>query len=285
MEIIPNGSNRSPVPGERTKRTTDPEELCGQCQKAFGWVISTLMDNSGSRGKERRLGCEESSDHIGPDLLTGLIEYFGEARMPPRHQVCPTCKLQPTGESVPYKDRKLYVYGGTETNFRKAKDGSAFNKIELLWICRRSRLEHYLYTIAYTHKPQRRVESCHIPSSWIDYDWLREKLNHCILKHRECHSSGESITKLRLIDVEGEGRLEDFEQGQEIDYIALSYVWGASSHEPGDRKKFEPEPLIKDAMLVTRRLGYKYLWVDRYVRVIGPDLGSPISSSIGETHS
>ncbi|KAF7536328.1 hypothetical protein G7054_g4627 [Neopestalotiopsis clavispora] len=226
MEIVPKGSNRSPVPEKRAKRTNDLEELCGQCKKAFGWVISTLTDNPGSRTKERRLGCEDSSDHIGPDLLTGLIANFGKARGIFRHL-----------------ERKLYVHGGTETNFRKAKDGSAFNKIEFLWI----------------------------PSSWIDYDWLREKLNHCILEHRKCHSSGKSITKLRLIDVEGEGQLEDFEQGQEIDYIALSYVWGTSSCEPGDRKKFEPEPLIKDAMIVTKRLGYKYLWVDRYCIKDGED--------------
>lgn len=286
MEIVPKGSNRSPVPEKRAKRTDDPEELCWQCQKAFGWVISTLTENPDSRREKRRLGCEELSDHIGPDV-TGRIKHEitdYERRLRPR-QLCATCHLQPT-EGGAYKYCKLYVEDGARTNFRKAKDGSAFNKIGLLWISEESlTVQRYFYTIVYKHEPQHEVKSLQMSSSWIDYDWLRETLDHCVLKHRKCHSSGGSITKLRLIDVEGEGRLEDFEQGQAIDYIALSYVWGTSSRETGDRKNFEPEPLIKDAMIVTKRLGYKYLWVDRYVRVVGPDLGSPISSSAGETHS
>jgi hypothetical protein len=49
--------------------------------------------------------------------------------------------------------------------------------------------------------------------------------------------------------------------------VTLSYVWGnvaePSSTDPNKLSKEAPQ-LIQDAMEVTRRLGYKYLWVDRY---------------------
>jgi hypothetical protein len=50
-------------------------------------------------------------------------------------------------------------------------------------------------------------------------------------------------------------------------YVTLSYVWGnvaePSSTDPNKLSREAPQ-LIQDAMEVTRRLGYKYLWVDRY---------------------
>ncbi|KFZ23426.1 hypothetical protein V502_02116 [Pseudogymnoascus sp. VKM F-4520 (FW-2644)] len=55
-------------------------------------------------------------------------------------------------------------------------------------------------------------------------------------------------------------------------YVALSYVWGASksqSPEPDTTPELDclPEKLprtIKDAITVTLKLGFRYLWVDRY---------------------
>ena len=42
-------------------------------------------------------------------------------------------------------------------------------------------------------------------------------------------------------------------------YIALSYVWGDSSDD-------EMPLVVRDSITVTKKLGYRYLWVDRYVR-------------------
>ena len=52
------------------------------------------------------------------------------------------------------------------------------------------------------------------------------------------------------------------------DYLALSYVWGKAS-EGGEDYVFPslPVPLprtIQDAVTVTKQLGHRYLWVDRY---------------------
>jgi hypothetical protein len=53
-------------------------------------------------------------------------------------------------------------------------------------------------------------------------------------------------------------------------YIALSYVWGpqaASSRLPQDEDLRQMLPqTIEDSIIVTQALGFRYLWVDRYVR-------------------
>jgi len=47
-------------------------------------------------------------------------------------------------------------------------------------------------------------------------------------------------------------------------YVTLSYVWGKDSSS-------EEMPLVvRDSITVTKKLGYRYLWVDRYVRWISP---------------
>jgi len=46
-------------------------------------------------------------------------------------------------------------------------------------------------------------------------------------------------------------------------YLALSYVWGGIQ-ESGELIEGHIPKTIQDAMIVTRRLGYRYLWVDRY---------------------
>jgi hypothetical protein len=49
-------------------------------------------------------------------------------------------------------------------------------------------------------------------------------------------------------------------------YVCLSYVWGVASPQgnvPGTGVSGFPQTVC-DAISVTRRLGYGYLWVDRY---------------------
>lgn len=50
----------------------------------------------------------------------------------------------------------------------------------------------------------------------------------------------------------------------DCDYIALSYVWGANQACPSPKEKL-PQT-IEDSITTVLHLGYRYLWVDRYVR-------------------
>lgn len=54
-------------------------------------------------------------------------------------------------------------------------------------------------------------------------------------------------------------------------YVALSYVWGSPKKDNRSNSSTEPTSIVipktvEDSLRVTEALGYKYLWVDRYVR-------------------
>lgn len=49
-------------------------------------------------------------------------------------------------------------------------------------------------------------------------------------------------------------------------YVTLSYLWGKGPHDPqtSDRLPIHVPLTIEDALSVTRQLGFRYLWIDRY---------------------
>jgi len=47
-------------------------------------------------------------------------------------------------------------------------------------------------------------------------------------------------------------------------YLALSYVWGKSGLAHSGETLINAPQTVKDAMYATKRLGQRYLWVDRY---------------------
>ncbi|KAL9108751.1 MAG: hypothetical protein Q9227_006547 [Pyrenula ochraceoflavens] len=109
--------------------------------------------------------------------------------------------------------------------------------------------------------PVRRILPEH-----IDYDILKGWLKSCISKHGTlCHQSSIfnlSKYKIKMIDCL---RRCIVPAPDGCEYIALSYVWGATpeTYSKGLKTGHCPQ-LIEDAINVTGRLGFRYLWVDRY---------------------
>ncbi|KAJ9607889.1 hypothetical protein H2200_007968 [Cladophialophora chaetospira] len=103
----------------------------------------------------------------------------------------------------------------------------------------------------------------------VDYSSIQSWLSECRLHHGETCSfkSTEDLPSLRLIDcLSVPPRVVEAPALHE--YVALSYVWGSGavgSQFSGDTLIWSLLPrTIRDAMTVTRKLGYRYLWVDRY---------------------
>ncbi|KAK4456731.1 heterokaryon incompatibility protein-domain-containing protein, partial [Cladorrhinum samala] len=101
----------------------------------------------------------------------------------------------------------------------------------------------------------------------IDHDVLVNWLATCIAQHGdECTpTAGPPVPKLKLIDCRAR-RIINVLPEQKYEYVALSYVWGIGPLEPYIYPML-PENLplvIRDAMALVLRLGYQYLWVDRY---------------------
>jgi len=104
----------------------------------------------------------------------------------------------------------------------------------------------------------------------IDYDVLRHWLRHCKRHHRtKCSPNfSSSIPGLLVFDCKA-GEVVAAPEDTVFPYIALSYVWGGVGIAPKEPKEFPAT--IRDAITVTLKLGYRYLWVDQLVRSCASD--------------
>ena len=122
-----------------------------------------------------------------------------------------------------------------------------------------------------------------IDRSEISVIRLRTWANYCDSNHRgQCHSLAtpdlvEAASNLIFIDVELSCLVH---ANESVQYLALSYVWGqiwpilelkvetldrlfqVGSLSRPESKELLPNT-VSDAMCLTKRLGVRYLWVDR----------------------
>lgn len=95
----------------------------------------------------------------------------------------------------------------------------------------------------------------------VNFDFLRRMLHKCLVDHEECRPMKvEEVARLRVIEVTTKRTCQ---APPHCEYVALSYVWGDDSTRKSTQGEF---PLVvQNALNVTEALGFKYLWVDRYV--------------------
>ncbi|GAW14692.1 hypothetical protein ANO14919_040950 [Xylariales sp. No.14919] len=101
----------------------------------------------------------------------------------------------------------------------------------------------------------------------IVQNWLRV----CFSQHGGCRIAQHPQPALNLIDCRSREVLNTTEVGSNFapEYVALSYVWGSNldaseSALDGSRLPQDLPLVIEDAIDVVLKLGYRYLWVDKY---------------------
>ena len=117
----------------------------------------------------------------------------------------------------------------------------------------------------------------------VNYRLISEWLQLCRSMHVSCGSDGGlgngQIPGLKVIDCTT-GNIVPFdslsgntscgEESKTSEYVTLSYVWGKDPSEGpviSQQQQSLPSSLpltIRDTIQVVKRLGYKYLWIDRY---------------------
>ncbi|KAF3074217.1 hypothetical protein CFAM422_003781 [Trichoderma lentiforme] len=111
----------------------------------------------------------------------------------------------------------------------------------------------------------------------LDYLKARSWINDCRENHsHECNSVHPIIPNMRLIDCHNS---EIVMADSTMQWVALSYVWGSQSRMNDTyisagvvynspslncRLPSSISNTVKDAILVTTQLGFRYLWIDRY---------------------
>jgi len=98
----------------------------------------------------------------------------------------------------------------------------------------------------------------------VDYDLIKFWLGVCYGNHacRRLHSI--SVPGFKVIDCASRKILPG---ASGCRYVALSYVWGTDSAAGQCPEGSLPSPLprvIEDSLTVAPKLGFHYVWVDRY---------------------
>lgn len=133
-----------------------------------------------------------------------------------------------------------------------------------------------------------------IHSGEIDFQLLKNWVSRCL----EDHACGRALEQpnppeFRLIDCKTRSLLPSGETkklladqtSRAVQYVTLSYVWGKSGVNYTEPMKFEEwssntslpgvlPKVIRDAITVVKKLGYQYLWVDRFCIPQGQDVQS-----------
>jgi hypothetical protein len=114
-------------------------------------------------------------------------------------------------------------------------------------------------------------------TSWIPYDKIKRWIREC--EGHDCPQFGpaDPVQKLKVICCTQSPPTVVYAP-ENCQYVALSYVWGDTkekSYSEGDElQENEIAQTIRDSIEVTRRLGYRYLWVDRFVSCFDSLAGS-----------
>ncbi|KAK7964485.1 HET-domain-containing protein [Apiospora saccharicola] len=90
----------------------------------------------------------------------------------------------------------------------------------------------------------------------IDMQYISSIISTCSANHDDCRIYGTQVEGLSVIDCMTSNIIL---APPDCQYLALSYVWGAT----GEKKDTFPK-VVQDSITVAKELGYKYLWVDRY---------------------
>ncbi|KAH7416768.1 heterokaryon incompatibility protein-domain-containing protein [Cadophora sp. MPI-SDFR-AT-0126] len=97
-----------------------------------------------------------------------------------------------------------------------------------------------------------------------DYDLFKNWINLCQTYHTKVCGvkSSELVPLQRLIDCETRTIIP----ASNHPYVALSYVWGLGDeiHRFSETLPLNLPNTIEDTISVTLKLGYRYLWIDRY---------------------
>lgn len=124
-------------------------------------------------------------------------------------------------------------------------------------------------------------------------------IDDCVDKHECCRRAASQSPRLptRLVDCTdlAHPRLVSAPDGEHGQYLALSYVWGKGSEKthyrtttsnlPTYEHKIDPRVLpltIRDAIYVTHKLGFRWLWVDSLCII--QDSDSDKTHEIGRMH-
>ncbi|KAF9468732.1 heterokaryon incompatibility protein-domain-containing protein [Collybia nuda] len=113
----------------------------------------------------------------------------------------------------------------------------------------------------------------HDVASPAAFEKARRWIQDCVGNHERCPKTNETSLPTRVLDLKDPDNIRlHITNGQIGIYAALSYCWGDTANllttEDTLSSRIQGTPMsdfphtLRDAILVSRRLGYQYLWID-----------------------
>lgn len=117
---------------------------------------------------------------------------------------------------------------------------------------------------------------------YADFELFKSWFDNCTLHHgtTTCRTDASilgNIPGLRVIDCSSRrlGSGSQLPTNQDLNYVALSYVWGTKPDDENEGENISDRtvgwplpsklpPLIEDIITAVTKLGFRYLWIDRY---------------------
>ncbi|KAF4345565.1 hypothetical protein FBEOM_515 [Fusarium beomiforme] len=235
------------------------------------------------------------STSINVWIKTTLWAHYGESSEKSRNFMTP--RLAPFGESpgTPY----FRYRPSLGTDWQPDKNQRSFYGSPRYTLCELDRIQdpgNFEYFTEDLDQDVHQVLSRRKIPPMIDRDLLKTWIKECHENHTHYMATKDSQQALlrstgrfRVIDVDAKSLVVP---SHDIDYIALSYVWGGILHTKTDRERvewieslFEPTPTtestgtssneleyrlcldnlpltIKDTIKLTKLLGWRYIWID-----------------------
>lgn len=128
------------------------------------------------------------------------------------------------------------------------------------------------------HYVQQRIASPEVATEEA-FTEAKSWITECLQKHENCQKTMGGLLPSRVLDLVKLSdlmdivKLKETGQGETGQYVALSYCWGPNGQvkmlKKASLREFKTGILVdglpqtlKDAILVTRKLGIRYLWID-----------------------
>ncbi|KAF2129809.1 HET-domain-containing protein [Dothidotthia symphoricarpi CBS 119687] len=256
----------------------DTEPSFGDSSTRLRLAIPTLSDEVERQTAELCSQCQSLNvEHFLPNRSSD--KSFARLHLQ-KNTPCPCCFFF-VSTLEKHCNRSSSTTGGCNiypvTLIRKRVCGRSFHAAFI--IC--SATLDIVFDVFLTHNNQApQVENYDVRlsrQSYVDFDILKTWIDDCQNHHLQ-HCTRKDYERLdhppgfRVIDCYTK---EIIEVSTRCTYVALSYVWGAptenessSCPEPGC-SRYDTLPLrlprtVQDAVEVVVRLGYRYLWIDKY---------------------
>jgi hypothetical protein len=99
----------------------------------------------------------------------------------------------------------------------------------------------------------------------VDIERFKKSIRECEEHHKACRIHNDTRKSLRNLKVIDCARRAVVAAPEDCRFVALSYVWGSVITAMRFDMSSKLPQTIEDSIKVTLLLGYRYLWIDRFV--------------------